>query len=319
MAEAAAEVPAAVPDLAADAPSGGAAEEIVKKVVKGGHSALDSHRRHPSGNKVHFTNFGAAYSWNIFRYIGDYLHLTGIFVLIATIIKRQSVAGISKSTQMLYFLVFITRYLDLLDHSQTTYLIVFKMTYICTSAAILGLFGHFASTYERRHDTCNLAVIIIPCATAALLLTSEYSILEILWCFSEFVEGFAMVPQYIFCYRERLQKDYGTTLYVLCLGGYRVFYALNWIYKKIEMPGYSDIQSWLGGIVEILFFFDFLNYRFTGNSFLRTMVLSVDTKINEISDKVEMAVIGTSSSTRIETEGGEMRRRRKVEEQMEDV
>merc|ERR1740138_1079685 len=101
-------------------------------------------------------------------------------------------------------------------------------------------------------------------------------------------------------------------LYVMALGSYRVFYALNWIYKKIQMPHYSDIQSWLGGIIEILFFIDFLNYRFTGNSMLRTAVLQVDTKINEISEKVEMKVLGTSSS-RIETEGGEVRRRRKAD------
>merc|ERR1712083_1141417 len=166
-----------------------------------------------------------------------------------------------------------------------------------------------------RNDTCNLSVIIFPCITAAILLTNEYSLLEILWTFSEFIEGFAMVPQYIFCYRERAGRDWGTSLYVCCLGGYRVFYALNWIYKKIQMPHYSDIQSWIGGVIEILFFIDFLNYRFTGNSMLRSAVLTVDSKINEISDKVEMKVLGTSKTERIETEGGEMRRRRKADEQ----
>eukprot|EP00913_Durusdinium_trenchii_P033449 g31316.t1 len=94
------------------------------------------------------------------------------------------------------------------------------------------------------------------------------------------------------------------------LGGYRVFYALNWIYKKINMPRYSDIQSWIGGLVEIMFFLDFLNYRFTGNSILRSFVLKVDTKINEISDQVESKVLGSTPRTeRLETEGGEMRRR----------
>merc|ERR1712061_442600 len=130
----------------------------------------------------------------------------------------------------------------------------------------------------------------------------------------EFIEGFAMVPQYIFCYRERLGKDWGTSLYVVSLGGYRVFYALNWIYKKIQMPHYSDIQSWIGGVIEIMFFIDFLNYRFTGNSMLRSAVLTVDSKINEISDKVEMKVLGTSKTERMETEGGEMRRRRKADD-----
>merc|ERR1712008_289965 len=169
---------------------------------------------------------------------------------------------------------------------------------------------------ERYIDTCNLSVVIIPCAIMALLLTNEYSVLEILWTFSEFIEGFAMVPQYIFCYRERIgNRDWGTSLYVVLLGGYRVFYALNWIYKKIVMPQYSDVQSWIGGIIEIMFFLDFLNYRFTGNSMLRTAVLQVDTKINELHEKVEMRVLGTSSSrVRDGEEGGEVRRRRKVQD-----
>merc|ERR1719379_1978269 len=147
-----------------------------------------------------------------------------------------------------------------------------------------------------------------------LLLTNEFKLLETLWTFSEFIEGFAMVPQYIFCYRDRAsaQRDWGVSIYVIALGGYRVFYALNWIYKKIQMPHYSDIQSWIGGIVEIVFFIDFLNYRFTGNSFLRSAVLTVDNKVNEISDKVEMQVLGTTSSVHERgDEGGEVRKRRR--------
>mmetsp|Transcript_39199 Transcript_39199/g.100179 ORF Transcript_39199/g.100179 Transcript_39199/m.100179 type:complete len:295 (+) Transcript_39199:101-985(+) len=292
--------------------------ETPETVVKTAAVAMDSmDKLHGTTNFANFT----AYSWNVFRYVGDYLHLTGIIVLLMTIAKNQSVAGISRSTQFMYFLVFVTRYLDLFDHSQTAYLVFFKLTYIGTSIIVLVLFNQLDKTYERRHDTCNLAVIILPCATAAVLLTNEYSVLEILWTFSEFIEGFAMVPQYIFCYRDKGSRDWGTSLYVVSLGGYRVFYALNWIYKKIQMPHYSDIQSWIGGIIEIMFFVDFLNYRFTGNSMLRSMVLTVDTKINEISDKVEMKVLGSSSSMRMETEGGEMRRRRKTEEErpMEDV
>jgi ER lumen protein retaining receptor len=264
----------------------------------------------------------AAYSWNIFRYVGDYLHLFGVIALLITIAKNKSVAGISRSTQILYFLVFVTRYLDLFDHTQTSYLVFFKLTYIATSALTLVLFYQLDITYDRRNDTCNLAVLIIPCLVGAILLTNDYTLLEILWTFSEFVEGFAMVPQYVFCYREKGKRDWGAGLYVICIGSYRVFYALNWIYKKLQMPQYSDIQSWLGGVIEILFFVDFLNYRFTGNSMLRSMVLTVDTKINEVAEKVELQVLGTSrrqQAERIEHEGGEMRRRRKPDEAAEDV
>merc|ERR1719191_2687786 len=120
----------------------------------------------------------ATYSWNLFRYVGDYLHLFGIIILISTIAKNQSVAGISRKTQILYFLVFITRYLDLLDHSQAVYLVFFKLTYIGTSICVLYMFYQFDKTYDRRNDTVSLVVVIAPCTTAALLLTNEFKLLE---------------------------------------------------------------------------------------------------------------------------------------------
>merc|ERR1712048_467778 len=150
--------------------------------------------------------------------------------------------------------------------------VFFKITYITTAIIILLIFWKFDKTYERQKDTCSLAVLVFPCITAALLLTDEFTVLEILWSFSQFLEGFAMVPQYIFCYRDRGSQDVGVALYVISLGGYRVFYAANWIYKKMMMPNYSDIQSWIGGIIEILFFIDYLLSRFTRYSLLRAMV-----------------------------------------------
>lgn len=269
----------------------------------------------PAATAAAFT----AHSWNIFRYIGDYLHLAGVFVLLLTLAKNKSCAGISRSTQILYFCIFITRYLDLLDHNQTTYLVFFKLTYIITSIIVLLIFWQLDQTYERSKDTCSLIIIFMPCITASILLSNEYSLMEMLWTFSQFLEGFAMVPQYIFCYRDRGGKDIGVTFYVLALGGYRVFYAANWIYKKYQMPHYSDMQSWLGGVVEIMFFTDFLISRFTGSSVLRTMVLKVDEKINEIQDKVEMKVLGASRRPVATETGSELRQRRKGEESAADL
>lgn len=256
-----------------------------------------------------------SYSWNIFRYIGDYMHLFGVFALLATLAKNRSCSGISRSTQILYCLVFTTRYLDLLDKTQAFYLVFFKITYIVTSIIVLAVFYKLDATYERQKDTCSLAAILVPCSISAILLAETYQPFDILWTFSQFCEGFAMVPQYVFCYRDRLAKDVGVTLYVLSMGAYRCFYAANWIYKKVQMPHYSDLQSWLGGMIEILFFADYL-LSFTGLSLLRSMVLKVDEKINEIKEKVEMKVLGSSSSVARESQaaGAELRQRRKIDE-----
>eukprot|EP00435_Cladocopium_sp_Y103_P041409 s1576_g11.t1 len=85
--------------------------------------------------------------------------------------------------------------------------------------------------------------------------------------------------------------------------------------KLVQMPRYSDFQSWIGGLIEILFFADYL-LSFTGLSVLRSMVLKVDEKINEFKDKVEMKVLGSSSSVARESQatGTELRQRRKADE-----
>lgn len=131
-----------------------------------------------------------------------------------------------------------------------------------------------------------------------------------------------MVPQYIFCYRDRGATDLGVSFYVMALGGYRVFYAANWIYKKVQLGAhYHDIQSWMSGFVEISFFVDYLLARFTGFSVLRTIVLAVDEKVNDIKGKVVSKVRGTPHVYgQIETESGtELRQRRKVENADEET
>lgn len=252
-----------------------------------------------------------SHSWNMYRYVGDGLHLLGVIVLLLTLVKNRGVTGISRGTQVLRLAVFVTRYLDLLDHNQIEYLVFFKLTYIITSVIVLLVFLKCDSSYEKSKDTCSLLVIFLPCTTAATLLANEHTVLEICWTFSQFLAGFAMVPQYIFCYRDRGAKDWGVSFYVLSLGGYRVFYALNWIYKKVMMPQYYDIHSWIGGALEIIFFIDFIIFRFTTKSMLRTVALKVDEKVNEIQYKVESKVLGSSRSVSLaEESAGELRRRR---------
>lgn len=100
-----------------------------------------------------------------------------------------------------------------------------------------------------------------------------------------------MLPQYIFCYRqdaENRRSDRGVSLFIFLVGSYRVLYAANWIYKRVMLGSvYSDTVSWIGGIIEILLFIDFL----TNRDFLKLVVLSVDTKLNEITNQIELKIL----------------------------
>jgi len=259
------------------------------------------------------------YSWNVFRYFGDYIHVASIAILLYWLIKQKSCKGFSQKTMILMLVTYICRYLDLFDHTQSLYLVTFKLGYIASFAVANYLFVIWNNTIEDEHDTMSMFVCITPALVGAFLLTEQYSILEILWTFSEFLEAFALVPQYIFVYRNNSHTDLGVAMFILCSGLYRIFYALNWIYKKAMMPHYSDIQSWLGGILEIGFFIDFLNAKFRGHetSFLASTVLKVDDNVNTIKEKMEDA-IEDKTGLKLHS-GGTLRRRRAQETEMATV
>lgn len=54
------------------------------------------------------------HTMNIFRFLGDLSHLASIFILLHKIQTSRSCRGISFKTQVLYLVVFLTRYVDLL-------------------------------------------------------------------------------------------------------------------------------------------------------------------------------------------------------------
>lgn len=239
------------------------------------------------------------YNWNVFRYLGDFLHAASVLVVVGTLLKNRNSRGISFKTQLFYFLIFVTRYLDMFTMSSKSthslYLYLFKLFYIVSSAGIVFVMRRWAASIETNKDTCSYVGVLLPCIIASMItiLTESHpkSATLFFWTFSEFLEGFAMLPQYIFCYRqdaENRRSDKGVFLFILLVGSYRVLYAANWIYKKIMLgSAYTDSVSWIGGVIEILLFIDFL----TNRDFLKLVVLSVDTKLNEISSHIEMKVL----------------------------
>mmetsp|Transcript_105408 Transcript_105408/g.308150 ORF Transcript_105408/g.308150 Transcript_105408/m.308150 type:complete len:301 (+) Transcript_105408:81-983(+) len=228
----------------------------------------------------------SSYSWNIFRYIGDGLRAAACFALLSQVCFNRSVAGFSRSTQVLILLLCTSRYLDLFVHEQHMYLIFFKLYFIGSALLTLVLFCVLSDTYDKPKDTCSLGLIVVPSFLTALYISEEPAGLEVMWTFSQMLEGFAMVPQYIFSYRDDVSRRRGVVTYMMCMGVYRTFYVLNWLYKKHRMPHYVDVQSWIGGAINICFFLDYLMYQFMGASALRRLTLGTDDGIHRVSHEL---------------------------------
>lgn len=193
---------------------------------------------------------------NIFRLLGDISHLLAIFILLLKIWKTRSCAGISGKSQVLFLIVFVSRYLDLVTNFVSVYNTTMKMFFIASAAGTVYLMFHkFKATYDGNHDTFRVEFLLAPIAILALVLNHEFSVMEILWTFSIYLESVAILPQ-LFMVSKTGEAETITSHYLFALGSYRALYIFNWIYRY-HFEGFYDIIAIVAGIVQTVLYCDF--------------------------------------------------------------
>lgn len=92
----------------------------------------------------------------------------------------HTIQGISGKSQILFALVFVTRYLDLFTHFISLYNTVMKIFYLASSFGTLYLmYVKFKPTYDKQHDTFRIEFLIAPSFILALLIHHDFEILEV--------------------------------------------------------------------------------------------------------------------------------------------
>mmetsp|Transcript_14751 Transcript_14751/g.16372 ORF Transcript_14751/g.16372 Transcript_14751/m.16372 type:complete len:248 (+) Transcript_14751:40-783(+) len=194
---------------------------------------------------------------NYFRLIADMLHLFSFFVLIWKIRTNRSCAGISLKTQILYAVVFVSRYMDLLWNWHSTYLVIMKLIFISSTFYIIYLIAfQYRHKYDKKNDQLPTYYLIIPCIVLALIAHQRFTFWEVLWAFSIYLEAVAIIPQLMLLTKTG-SVDTITSHYVFCLGGYRALYILNWIWRFFTEPNYSQWIVWIAGLVQTGLYCDF--------------------------------------------------------------
>lgn len=220
---------------------------------------------------------------NIFRLIGDMMHLASIFILIIKVYGgKKSCRGISLKSQFLYLLVFLTRYMDVFTNHISLYNTFMKIIFIASSAFIVYLMKYkspFCDTYDAKTDYFFLPYIIVPCAILALLVNEYFSLMEVCWTFSIYLEAVAILPQ-ILVVHAYAQQENGfvenlTSHYVFALGAYRAFYLINWIYRFFTEVGYRDWIVWVSGAIQTAIYCDFFYYYIVAQSAGTSMSLPI--------------------------------------------
>uniref|UniRef100_A0A3B4B323 ER lumen protein-retaining receptor n=1 Tax=Periophthalmus magnuspinnatus TaxID=409849 RepID=A0A3B4B323_9GOBI len=194
---------------------------------------------------------------NIFRLSGDLSHLAAIIILLLKIWKTRSCAGISGKSQVLFALVFTTRYLDLLTSFISLYNTTMKVIYIgCAYATVYLIYAKFKATYDGNHDTFRVEFLVVPVGGLAFLVNHDFSPLEILWTFSIYLESVAILPQ-LFMISKTGEAETITTHYLFFLGLYR-----SRSYTRLVYESRKNVDS----LLRQLKFCSFQNSQHTSES-----------------------------------------------------
>jgi ER lumen protein retaining receptor len=187
---------------------------------------------------------------------GDLSHLLAIIILLTKIWKTRSVAGISGKTQVMFALVFTTRYLDLFTNFISPYNTIMKIIYLsCAYATVYFIYLKFKATYDGNHDTFRAEFLIVPVGGLAFLVNHEFTPLEILWTFSIYLESVAILPQ-LFMISKTGEAETITTHYLFALGCYRALYLVNWVWRY-HFEGFFDLIAIVAGVVQTILYCDF--------------------------------------------------------------
>ncbi|XP_005994322.1 ER lumen protein-retaining receptor 3 [Latimeria chalumnae] len=193
---------------------------------------------------------------NIFRLSGDLCHLLAIIILLLKIWKSTSCAGISGKSQVLFALVFTTRYLDLFVIFISVYNTIMKVVFLtCAYTTVYLIYMKFRSSYDQQNDSFRVEFLLVPVAGLSFLENYDFTLLEILWTFSIYLESVAILPQ-LFMISKTGEAESITTHYLFFLGLYRALYLGNWIWRY-HYEGFFDQIAVVSGVVQTVFYCDF--------------------------------------------------------------
>ncbi|KAI5723033.1 hypothetical protein M8J76_000054 [Diaphorina citri] len=190
---------------------------------------------------------------NIFRMTGDLSHLLAAMLLLLKIWTTRSCAG---KSQFLFAIVYTARYLDLFTSYVSVYNSFMKIVFIAASyGTVYLMYIKFKATYDHNHDTFRAEFIVLPAALLALIINHEFTVFEVLWTFSIYLESVAILPQ-LFLVSKTGEAESITSHYLFALGAYRALYLLNWVYRYYS-EDYLDLIAIVAGVVQTALYCDF--------------------------------------------------------------
>jgi ER lumen protein retaining receptor len=124
------------------------------------------------------------------------------------------------------------------------------------------MLNDYKPTHDPNQDTFKVEYLLAGSALLAILFPYKYTLVELLWAFSIWLESVAILPQ-LFMLQRTGEAESITTHYLFALGAYRALYIPNWIYRWATDPTWSDPIAVIAGIIQTILYSDFFWIYYT--------------------------------------------------------
>lgn len=139
---------------------------------------------------------------------------------------------------------------------------VMKIFFIASTAYTLYLMkNEYRPTHDPKIDTFMTRYLLAGAALLAVIFPYRYTISELLWTFSIWLESVAILPQ-LFIVQRTGEAETITTHYICALGVYRALYIPNWLWRYF-VDGYKDPIAVLAGLIQTALYCDFFYIYWT--------------------------------------------------------
>ncbi|KAI5459164.1 ER lumen protein retaining receptor [Mariannaea sp. PMI_226] len=193
--------------------------------------------------------------------MGDLSHMLSKLILIIAIHRNRSAEGVSLITQILYALVFCTRYLDIFVEN-SPWNLVFKIFYIASSFYILGVMQWLFPRSREREIAWKIGAFILGGSFALspftmMIFESVWGFRTWMWVFSQILESVCVLPQLLLL-RQTTVPTVIDSFYLVTLGSYRALYCVNWFIRELDVSDRKPSAiSVIFGLIQTALYIDF--------------------------------------------------------------
>ncbi|KAL6342174.1 hypothetical protein AAG906_004494 [Vitis piasezkii] len=169
----------------------------------------------------------------------QFIHLSGIIILIFKLIKTKTCSGLSLKSQELTAIVMATRTYCSFEVEEHALTLLGSAIFLSTLWVIYMIRFKLKPTYSKELDSMPLYSMVVPPAILAVLIHPHIDhrlLIRIVWSFSLYLAAVSVLPQLRLMQNAKMVEPF-TAYYVFALGVARFLNCGSWIIHIYETGG----------------------------------------------------------------------------------